>query len=403
MSKSIALYFQIHQPFRIKHYTIFDTSHDHSYFSDDTDTDRNNRLLFERVADVSYRPMLELIDKQLKRNPDFKLTLGVTGLVLEQMESWAPDVLESLRQVVSTGRVEVVAETYYHSHAFFYSRSEFEAQVRLHREKVEHLLNYTPRVFRGSNLSYNNDLAAWVKEAGYKGVLAEGTDAILGWRSPNHVYSAEGTDSFPVLLRNYQLSDDLALRFGDHGWSEWPLTSHKFAQWANESSEGAETINLFMNIETFGEHQSRDSGIFQFFDNFCQAWVKIDGNTFKTVSETIDSYPVRDKVDVPHASSWTDSSRDLSAWTANHMQQEATKYAYDLEAEVLATGDVEIVSDWRKLLATDHTYYMATGGHENSGIRNYYNPYSSPFDAFQSYLNVIRDLRWRIARAKQGQ
>ncbi len=401
MSKSIALYLQLHQPFRMKNYTIFDTSHDHMYFNDDTESKRNNRLIFERICDTSYRPMTALIKKQLDENPDFALTLGMTGTILEQMEAWAPDVLASFQDLIKTGRVEILAETYYHSLAFFYSRAEFERQVNMHREKIESLFGVTPRVFRNSDLAYNNELAQWAEGAGYKGILAEGWDSILDWRSPNHVYSAEGTNGLPLLLKNYRLSDDIALRFGNHTWSEWPLTSHKFSQWVSNNSEGAETINLFMSFDTFGESQPEDTGIFQFFDNFCQNWLKTEGNSFKTVSETIDSYEVRDVISMPHVVSWTDSTRDLSAWTGNGMQNEALRYGYALEDDVLHTEDEELIADWRKLLTSDHTYYMATGGHEDAGVRSYYSPYVSPYDAFLSYINVVRDIRWRISQHRR--
>ncbi len=402
MSKAVVLYLHVHQPHRLKQYTIFDAAHDHHYFNDSSETDLNNRRVFERIAEKSYRPMNALLQQMLERHDDFKLSLSITGTFLEQAERYAPDVLESFKRLVETGKVEILGETYHHSLAFFYSQVEFEREVNLHREKIFQTFGVVPSVFRNTELAYNNELAAWAERRGYKGILAEGWDPILEWRSPNHVYTAAGTENLALLLKNYRLSDDLAFRFGNQSWAEWPLTAHKFAQWANHNSPGSRIINLFMDYETFGEHQWAETGIFNFFDHFVTQWLKTSGNTFQTVSDAIQNNPREGSISMETTTTWADSERDLSAWNGNHLQQEALKYAYALEDDILQTGDAKLASDWRNLLSSDHTYYMATKWSDDGSVHSYFSPYDSPYDAFLSYINAIRDLRWRVMQYRKG-
>lgn len=398
---TIHLYFQLHQPYRVKRYTIFDVSHDHVYFNDEGDSDLNNARIFQKVAEKSYRPMLTLLERLLEDEPEFRFSLSLSGVVVEQAQVWAPDIVDTLRRVIATKRVEILAETYHHSLAFFHSRREFEAQVELHRQKMFTVFGVTPTVFRNTELAYNNELAQWASENNYKAILAEGWDDILGWRSPNHLYQTDSSQPIPLLLKNYRLSDDLAFRFGDRKWAGWPLTPDKYAEWIARSDESTTIINLFMDFETFGEHQWADTGIFDFFGRFVPHWLREYGN-FATISDTITRHEPVDTVSMPHTVTWADSERDLSAWSGNALQREATRYAYALEHEILQTRDNELIDDWRKLLTSDHTYYMATKWHADGDIHAYFSPYDSPYDAFLSYMNTIRDLRWRIMQHRKA-
>jgi len=398
MSKrGIVLYLHVHQPFRVRQYSVFDTAERHDYFNEPVwQTDRNNQQVFERVANKSYRPMNALLMRLLDRHPEFKVSLSITGTFLEQAEMWAPDVLNSFKQLVGTGRVELVAETYYHSLAFFYSRDEFVRQVEQHRQRIRDLFGVEPKVFRNTELAYNDELAQWAESAGFKGVLAEGWDPILEWRSPNHVYRPQGTNQIGLLLKNYRLSDDLAFRFSNRDWAEWPLTVDKFDDWANQSVETGPLLNLFMDYETFGEHQWPETGIFDFFEDFVGRWMSRADNTFYTVSEALEVHePVAD-ISMPHTVTWADSERDLTAWLGNDMQQEAMRYLYALEADVLRSGDLQLIQYWRLLQSSDHSYYMCTKWFTDGDVHAYFSPYESPYDAFLYYINAIRDMRWRL-------
>ncbi|QHN42795.1 polysaccharide deacetylase family protein [Candidatus Mycosynbacter amalyticus] len=394
--KTIALYLQLHQPYRVKRYTIFDTAHDHLYFNDEGDSDTNNRRIFERVAEKSYRPMLTQLERLGEELPDFRFSLSVTGTFLEQAEAWAPDVIDTLKRLVASGNVELLAETYHHSLAFYYSQREFETQVNLHREKIFQTFGVIPSVFRNTELAYDDRLAEWAAEHGYKGILAEGWDAVLDWRSPNHLYRAAGTDKLALLLKNYRLSDDLAFRFAHDNWS-----AASYIDRLHHSDPSAKLINLFMDFETFGEHQWEDTGIFAFFSQFVHAWTA-DNQRFVTVSDAIALHDQEGELSMPETVTWADSERDLSAWTGNALQQEILKYIYALEHEVTQSGDSDLIADWRKLLTSDHAYYMSTKWHDDGNIHAYFSPYDSPYDAFLGYMNVVRDLRWRVGEHRKA-
>ncbi|MDB5162354.1 MAG: alpha-amylase, partial [Candidatus Saccharibacteria bacterium] len=289
-----------------------------------------------------------------------------------------------------------VSETYYHSLAFFYSRTEFVAQVEAHKTKIRELFGVETSVFRNTELSYNDSLAQWADEYGFKGILAEGWDPILDWRSPNFVYKPESTKNIALLLKNYKLSDDLAFRFSNKQWQEWPLTVDKYTEWTNAAVNDAKVINLFMDYETFGEHQWEETGIFNFFEDFVGRWLSNPDNTFYTVSGAIDANEPVGTISMPSTVTWADAERDLTAWLGNSMQQEAMGYLYALEADVLRTNDLELISDWRKLQTSDHAYYMCTKWFTDGDVHAYFSPYDSPYDAFLYYMNVIRDLRWRL-------
>ncbi len=395
--RGITLYLHVHQPLRVREYTVFDTSIDHNYFkSTDALSGTNNERIFNKVADKSYRPMNELLEKLLKANPEFKVSLSITGTFIEQAEAWAPDVLESFQRLVKTGQVEIVAETYHHSLAFFYSPEEFERQVAMHATKVKELFDVVPKVFRNTELAYNDELAQWADAKGYSGILAEGWDPVLDWRSPNFVYKPEGTENIALLLKNYHLSDDLAFRFSNRTWSEWPLTADKYTQWVNDSISEQPLLNLFMDYETFGEHQWADTGIFEFFEEFVDRWLSDKNNTFYTVSEAIAANEPKGTLSMPSTITWADTERDLTAWTGNSMQQEALTHLYTLEEDILRTKDEALIADWRLLQTSDHAYYMCTKWFTDGDVHAYFSPYSSPYDAFLYYVNVIRDLRWRL-------
>lgn len=392
--KAIVLYLHVHQPFRVRHYTIFDTGTDHNYFGTHYDSRTSNERIVHKVAEKSYLPTNAKLLELLHRHPEFKISMSITGTVLEQLEKWAPAALKSFQKLVATGRVEIVAETYHHSLAFFYSLAEFEAQVAMHREKVQQLFNQTPQVFRNTELSYNNDLAYWADRAGYKAILAEGWDPILGWRSPNFVYRPTHTQNIKLLMKNYKLSDDIAFRFGNQDWPEWPLTADKFTHWLTNAGE-ATNFNLFMDYETFGEHQWDDTGIFEFLDHLPQKWLQTPGHTFKTVSEAADSFEPVDQVDVPYTTTWADTERDLSAWLGNPMQQESIKALYELQTPILNSGDLRLIEDWRRLQTSDHFYYMCTKWFNDGDIHAYFSPYESPYEAYTNFMNAWHDLRLR--------
>lgn len=396
MKKAIVLYLHVHQPFRVRHYTIFDAGKSHDYFFEQAyEHQTNNERIAHKVAEKSYIPTNRALLELIKKHPEFRLSLSITGTVLDQLEMWSPEALQSFKDLISTGAVEIVGETYHHSLAFFYSRDEFEAQVAMHRNKVKELFGVTPAVFRNTELSYNNDVAYWADKAGYKGILAEGWDPVLGWRSPNYVYRPSYTDNIRLLMKNYKLSDDIAFRFGDHNWSEWPLTADKFANWLNSTYDGT-NFNLFMDYETFGEHQWGDSGIFDFLRHLPNEWLKDEGNSFMTVSEVIDTYEPVDYIDMPNTVTWADTERDLSAWLGNKMQQQAIGALYELQQPVLASNDIELIEDWRRLQASDHFYYMCTKWFNDGDIHAYFSPYDNPYDAFIYFMNAFHDLKFRL-------
>jgi len=396
-TRGITLYLHVHQPLRVREYSVFDTALDHNYYVEpDTQSDRNNEKIFRKVADKSYLPMNALLQKLLDTQPDFKVSLSITGTFLEQAEQWAPDVIASFQKMVKTGRVEIVAETYYHSLAFFYSLPEFERQVEQHRLKIKELFNVEPQVFRNTELAYNDNLAQWADKQGYTGILAEGWDLILDWRSPNYVYQPEGTENISLLMKNYRLSDDLAFRFSNKEWQEWPLTVDKYTEWATASIADQPLINLFMDYETFGEHQWEATGIFDFFEDFVGRWLANPDNTFYTASGAIEANKPVGTISMPSTVTWADAERDLTAWTGNAMQQEALGYLYALEKDILRTNDQALIDDWRRLQTSDHAYYMCTKWFTDGDVHAYFSPYDSPYDAFLYYLNVIRDLRWRL-------
>lgn len=394
--KAIVLYLHVHQPFRIRHFTVFDSGEKHDYFNAPHDHPANNERIAHKVSEKSYLPTNNRLLRLLKAYPEFRLSLSITGTALEQFERYSPRTLESFQELVATGRVELLGETYHHSLAFFYSLPEFETQVAMHRKKIEEIFGKTPRVFRNTELAYNNDVAYWADRAGYKAILAEGWDPVLGWRSANFVYHPAYTEKIRLLMKNYKLSDDIAFRFGDREWGEWPLTADKFVSWLDGSGD-ATNFNLFMDYETFGEHQWAESGILDFLEALPKQWLKAPEHTFMTISEAAEAFAPVDQIDVPQTVTWADTERDLSAWLGNPMQQEAINSLYGLQKQIIKTDDWSLIEDWRKLQTSDHFYYMCTKWFNDGDIHAYFSPYDTPYEAFMNFMNAYHDLRFRIA------
>jgi len=387
---SVCFYFQVHQPLRLKPYNCFSIGHDHNYHDDIA-----NRALLNRVADKCYlhanRTILELIHKTGGR---FRVAFSISGTALEQFEKFRPDVLTSFRELGRTGCVEFIGETYYHSLSFLYSHNEFVRQVEKHSRKISSLFGQTPGVFRNTELIYNNALAAFVRGMGFKGILCEGLDHILLGRSPNFLYHPAHLPDFPCLLKNYKLSDDIAFRFSDKRWNEWPLTASKFAHWAHQVAGCGESINLFMDYETFGEHQWPETGIFEFLRHLPLEILKHPDFDFRTPSEIVDRYPIRGEYDVHHFSSWADLERDLSAWLGNSLQHDAMDRIYGLEEAIKSTGDVSLLDTWSHLLTSDHFYYMCTKFWHDGDVHKYFSHYETPYDGYINFMNVVTDLEY---------
>ncbi|HEY4517642.1 MAG TPA: glycoside hydrolase family 57 protein [Candidatus Paceibacterota bacterium] len=393
---SICAYFHVHQPMRIKRYRVFDIGRDHEYFNDSSETDLNNARVLQKVARKSYLPTNEILFGLLKRHKEFRFAFSFSGVLLDQLEAGFPEVLDSFKRLVAVGRVEILADTYHHSLAFFYAPEEFERQVRQHEQTIKRIFGVTPRVLRNTELSYRNDLALWAEKAGYLGIMAEGWEHYLGWRSPNFLYRPKDTKKIKVLLKNYRLSDDVAFRFSERSWKGWPLTADKFSGWVNANHGNGNTINLFMDFETFGEHQWEDSGIFHFLEALPQEIMRHPETTFKTPSETVQAYETVGEFDVPHILTWADTERDLSAWVGNDIQRSAITAIYGLEESVLETRNEKLIEDWRRLQTSDHFYYMCTKWFGDGDVHKYFNPYQSPYDAYIAFMNVLSDVKLRI-------
>ncbi len=392
---SVCFYFQVHQPYRIKRYSFFDIGNDPSYFNEEGGGDLDNRFIMQKVARKSYIPTNRLLLELMEKHPELKVTFSFSGVALEQMEKYAPEALETFQDLVKTGRAEVLGETYYHSLAFLYSKEEFRKQVLMNRKKIEEIFSVKPRIFRCTELAYSNEIAKEAEKMGFKGILGEGVDSVLGWRSPNFLYKSKGAD-IKLFLKNYRLSDDIAFRFSESTWKEYPLTAEKFANWVSQVNGNGEIVNLFMDYETFGEHQWEETGIFDFLRALPREILRNKDNNFLTLSEAEKTYPVRDEIDVPHVTSWADLERDLSAWIGNEMQRDALSKLYQLEEEVLATKNKEIIDCWRRFQTSDQVYYMCTKGMGDGTVHNYFSPYGSPYDAFIYFINALSDFKLRI-------
>lgn len=389
---SVCFYFQVHQPYRLRRYSVFDfeTNYFESY---------KNAQVCRKVAQKCYLPanrlMLELIDKYQGK---FRIAYSLTGVLLDQLEAYAPEVMSTFHALARTGCVEFLSETYYHGLSFLYSREEFIEQVRLHQQRIKDLFGQRPTIFRNTELIYCNDLARAAREMGFKAVLCEGADHILGYRSPNFLYHPPGLPDITLMLKNFRLSDDIAFRFSNHSWAEWPLTAPKFAGWVSQVNGNGNVVNLFMDYETIGEHQWEDTGIFAFLRQLPEEILRHPDNDFKTPSECVAAYRPVGEYDVPHMLSWADTERDLSAWLGNAMQSNALYELFRMENQVKQTLDTAIIEDWRKMQTSDHFYYMCTKWFADGDVHKYFNPYDSPYDSYINFMNVLNHLYSRCSK-----
>jgi alpha-amylase len=392
---SVCFYFQVHQPMRLRHYTVFDD--DDQYFDE-----AKNAAICKKVANKCYLPANRLLLKLIQQHKGrFRIAYSLTGVLLEQIERYSPEVLSTFHALAQTGCVEFLAETYYHSLSFLYSRQEFVEQVKKHMEMVRGLFGRTPTVFRNTELIYNNDLGLLIEAMGcFDAIITEGADHILGFRSPNFLYRPKGCRRLKMLLKNYSLSDDIAFRFSNRHWAEWPLTAEKFARWVDAANGSGQVVNLFMDYETLGEHQWEDTGIFDFMRHLPGEILRHPDNNFKTPTEVAAAYEPMDVVDVPHVISWADTERDLSAWLGNPMQSNAIHELYRIEKKIKRVNDERILADWRRLQVSDHFYYMCTKYFSDGDVHKYFNPYDSPYDSYINFMNVLDHLRKRCAGAE---
>ena len=396
MKKSICLYFQVHQPTRLRLYRFFDIGKDSHYYDDFAD-----RTIFRRVAQRCYLPMNQLLLDLIKEyGSKFRVAFSISGSAIEQMRRFAPDVLDSFKALAATGNVEFLCETFYHSLASMASESEFTHQVQKHKAAIENEFGVTPTVFRNTELIYSDGIGEQVYKLGFKTMLAEGARHIMGWRSPNFVYDNPLQPKLKLLLRNYALSDDIAFRFSDKGWDKWPLTAPKYLDWVKESAKDDEIVNLFMDYETFGEHQSASSGIFDFMRALPKA--VIDDGTFEfvTPSKAARKHRSIGSIEVPDAISWADEERDVSAWLGNELQQEAFNKLYAMTEKLSIVGFPDLWEDFGHLQESDHFYYMCTKFFSDGEVHKYFNPYDTPYEAFINYMNVLSDFQIRLDEAR---
>lgn len=390
--KSICLSLQVHQPFRFRRYRFFDIGNDHYYYDD-----YSNDAILQRVADKAYLPgnklLLKLIDKLEGK---FKVSFAISGTALEQFELYAPEVLESFQDLAKTGCVEFLSETYSHSLTSLKDAATFKDQVKQHDERIFGLFGQKPKVFRNTEMIYSNEIGELVSKMGYKAMLTEGAKQVLGWKSPNFLYVNALNPRLKILMRNFKLSDDLAFRFSNGNWSEYPLTAEKFIGWLNKLEKTEEVVNLFLSYESFGERQPAESGIFEFLEAFATQVVKSDELAFATPTEIVEKLQPISVVNVPESISWADEERDLTAWLGNGMQKEAFNKLYELSSRMKRCRDDELLKDWNYLQVSDHFYYMSTK-HSLDGSQNRsQNPFDSPYDAFINYMNVLSDFKMRL-------
>ena len=393
----LVFYFQVHQPFRLRRYTFFDIGRSDRYFDD-----VENARILRRVAEKGYLPMNALVLRLVEETDGaFRCAYSVSGTALDQMERWAPEVLESFVRLAKTGAVEFLAETSHHSLASLFDPDEFRAQVTLQAQRVEALFGRRPTAFRNTELVIDERIARMAEEMGFQAILGEGADHLLGWRSPHHVYRPEGSERIKLLLRSYRLADDIAFRFSNRAWDEWPLTAEKWASWLGQVPERDDCVCLFMDYETFGEHQWADTGIFEFFEHMPGAVLANPRFEFLTPAEAAARFDPVGRLDIPHPTSWADTERDLTAWLGNHMQRAAGDALYALGSQVreVGTSHPEILRDWRRLTTSDHLYYMCTKWFADGDVHKYFSPYASPHDAFIAFMNVLDDLARRVEHA----
>jgi alpha-amylase len=390
--KTVCLFFQIHQPFRHRRYRFFDIGNDHYYYDDYT-----NESIMRKIAQKSYLPTNKLLLKLATRLKDkFKVSFSISGLALEQFELYAPEVIESFQNLAKTGCVEFLSETYSHSLASLKDKTIFEEQVKLHDQIIFRLFGQKPRIFRNTEMIYSDEIGAEIAEMGFNAMLTEGAKHVLGWKSPNYVYVNAINPRLKVLMRNFKLSDDIAFRFSNTNWVDYPLTADKFVNWLEKANPKEEVFNLFLSYESFGERQPKESGIFDFLENFALKTANHTSLKFATPSEVIEDLQPVSAVSVPYPISWADNERDLTAWLGNGMQKEAFEKLYNLRQQIKKCTDTELIKDWNYLQVSDHFYYMSTKYFSDGEVHSYFNPFDSPYEAFINYMNVLSDFKIRL-------
>ncbi|MEM0465987.1 MAG: glycoside hydrolase family 57 protein [Candidatus Thermoplasmatota archaeon] len=393
---SICLYFEVHQPVRLNRFSVFNigacTDTYASYF------DHNkNRAIFEKVANKCYLPTNNLLlDLVRKYDGKFRISYSLTGTFIEYCELFMPQIIESFQELFETGAVDFIEETYFHSLSSLYDDlDEFEDQVKMHRDMIKRLFNYKPKVFRNTEAIYDNRIGKKVEEMGYKGILTEGADKILDWRSPNYIYKPKN-GNIKILMRNYMLSDDVGFRFSAKQWQGYPLTADKYAHWMSQCH--GDLINLFMDYETFGEHQWADTGIFDFLQHLPGEVLKHENLDFVTVSDAVKRYESVGEIDVPWAISWADADRDVSTWLGNNMQIACFNELKEIGKLLRKKKDEDLLYTWRLLQTSDHLYYISTKGFEDGAVHAYFSPYEIPYDGFINYMNILQDLKQKAMK-----
>ena len=391
MGKSVCFYFQVHQPDRLRQFRFFDIGNDYHYLDDFA-----NRTIVRRIADRCYLPMNDLLLDLIRQHKGaFRVAFSISGVAIEQFQKYTPDVIDKFKALSDTGCVEFLAETYSHSLASLASTSEFKKQVKQHSELIKSVFGVKPTTFRNTELIYSDAIGATVSEMGYSAMLSEGAKHVLGWKSPDFVYTNAINPRLKLLLRNFNLSDDIAFRFSNRSWGEWPLTADKYATWVCAALEKGDVVNLFMDYETFGEHQKASTGIFDFMKALPGELLS-RGLEFVKPSEAVVKHQPVAPLHVPFPISWADEERDTSAWLGNELQEEAFNKVYALESDTLKTRDDKLVSIYRKLQESDHFYYMCTKFFSDGSVHSYFNPYDTPYEAFINYMNVLSDFELRV-------
>ena len=390
--KSICFYFQIHQPFRLKRYRFFDIGSDHYYYDD-----YNDEEIIRRIANNCYLPANQTILNMIKESDGaFKVAYSISGVALEQMELYVPEVIDSFKELAKTGCVEFLAETFAHSLASLQEDSdEFELQVKQHSKKIQSLFGYKPTVFRNTELIYSDDIGSRVSAMGFKGIITEGAKHVLGWKSPNYVYCCASNPQLKVLCKNFKMSDDITFRFSDWGWDQYPLTAEKFLSWIENLPASEDVVNLFMNYETFGEMQNAGTGIFEFLKAL-PYFASQMGINFETPSMVLQKRKPIDQINVPYPISWADEERDLSAWLGNELQRSAFDKLYGIGERVRLSNDRRLLQDWYYLQSSDHFYYMSTKHFSDGAMHSHFSPYDTPYEAFMNYMNVLSDFIDRV-------
>lgn len=391
---SVCFYFEVHQPYRLRPYSFFDMGEKHDYQYDELNGD-----ILRKIAQKCYLPMNALLlDMIERREGQFRISFSLTGTVIDQFMQYAPEVLESFQALARTGCVEFLDETDNHSLACLHrdGADEFRRQIEHHRARMHDLFGQYPRAFRNTELIYSNSIAQAVRSMGYDVILAEGADKILDWRSPYYVYQPLGCPGMKLMLKSYSLSDDIAFRFCNRDWPAYPLYADTYASWLHDIRGRGDVINLFMDYETFGEHQWAETGIFDFMRALPDQVLREPDFDFLTVSEAADRYGAVGELDVPDFISWADNERDLSAWAENNMQKDAYLALYACLPEVKAVTDPALLADWERLQSSDHFYYMSTKYASDGDVHKYFSPYKSPYDAYTNYMNILADFRIRL-------